>query len=160
MAEDDKAEKTAKGGISIIGLLLVTLLGVGAGTGFGFVVQGLLESAMRKPSADAAQEPDKHLPPTAVIKTLPTITTNLAQPASTWIRLEAAIVVEKDLGPDGDVIVSEVAEDIVGFVRTLSMDQISGPSGFQHLREDLNDRIRIRSKGKASELIISSLILE
>jgi flagellar FliL protein len=42
----------------------------------------------------------------------------------------------------------------------LSIDQIEGPSGFQHLREDLNDRVRVRSEGKVLELIIQSLILE
>ena len=91
---------------------------------------------------------------------MPAITANLAQPKTTWIRLEASLVVKQDLGPEADVLASKMAEDIVGFLRTVTMEQIAGPSGFQHLREDLNDRVRVRSEGKVSELIIQSLILE
>ena len=38
--------------------------------------------------------------------------------------------------------------------------QIQGASGFQHLREDLNDRVRVRSGGKVRDLVIQSLIIE
>ena len=34
------------------------------------------------------------------------------------------------------------------------------PSGFQHLREDLNDRVRVRSGGKVRDLVIQSMIIE
>ena len=100
------------------------------------------------------------LPPTSLVQALPPITTNLAQPSTTWIRIESSIVINADMGPDGNVIAAKMAGDIIGYLRTVSIEQIEGPSGFQHLREDLNDRVRIRSEGKVLELIIQSLILE
>lgn len=158
-AAKDKTEKQAKGGISVLAILIISLIGAGAGAGFGFMSEALFAVVPPKPPAEEAPAESQVAAITA-IKPMPPITANLAKPKSTWIRLEASLVVKKDLGPESDVLASKMAEDIVGFLRTLSIDQISGPSGFQHLREDLNDRVRVRSEGKVSELIIQSMILE
>jgi flagellar FliL protein len=48
----------------------------------------------------------------------------------------------------------------VAYLRTVPLAQIEGPSGFLHLREDLNERARIRSGGKVKELVVQSLMLE
>ena len=86
-------------------------------------------------------------------KPLPPIITNLASP-------------EQHLGPAGGLdrrrrrrrprpgaAGGAITEDIVAFLRTVSLPQIEGASGFQHLREDLNDRVRVRSGGKVRELV-------
>ncbi len=154
---DDKTEKKASGGISIIALILFSLLAAGSGAGFGFVVPDMIQP----PASKTHEKPtDGHEAGPTKLAGLAPITTNLAKPSTTWIRLEAAIVVEKDLGPDPQVMASKISEDIVGYLRTVSIDQIEGPSGFQHLREDLNDRVRVRSEGKISELVITSMIVE
>lgn len=158
-AASEKTEKQGKGGISIAAVLVITLIGAGAGVAFGFMSETLFAVAPPK-TETAAPPPEQAVTSMMAIKPLPAITANLAQPKTTWIRLEASLVVKKDLGSESDVLASKIAQDIVGFLRTVTMDQISGPSGFQHLREDLNDRVRVRSEGKASELIIQSLILE
>jgi flagellar FliL protein len=156
---EKKTEKQGKGGISIAAVLVITLIGAGAGVAFGFMSETLFAVAPPKHDPEAAP-PEQGVTSMMAVKPLPPITANLAQPKTTWIRLEASVVVKKDLGAESEVVASEIAQDIVGFLRTVTMDQISGPSGFQHLREDLNDRVRVRSEGKASELIIQSLILE
>ncbi len=58
------------------------------------------------------------------------------------------------------MLAATITEDIVAYLRTVSLAQIEGASGFQHLREDLNDRARVRSGGKVRELIIHTLIVE
>ena len=158
---NDKTEKKASGGISIIALIVFSLLAAGSGAGFGFVVPDMIQPTESKPQGKSAHEhADGHEAGPTKLAGLAPITTNLAKPSSTWIRLEAAIVVEKDLGPDAQLMASKISEDIVGYLRTVSIDQIEGPSGFQHLREDLNDRVRVRSEGKISELVITSMIVE
>jgi flagellar FliL protein len=57
-------------------------------------------------------------------------------------------------------LAGQIGEDILAFLRTLSLAQIQGASGFQHLREDLGDRVRTRSRGKVRDLIIQALIVE
>lgn len=159
-AEAKEGAKKSGGGISVLGILIITLLGVGAGGFFGMQVPGLTKTGPAKPKAEAPSEHDQKPPPTSLVQALPPITTNLAQPSTTWIRIESSVVINADMGPEANVITARMSEDIIGYLRTLSIDQIEGPSGFQHLREDLNDRVRVRSEGKVLELIIQSLILE
>lgn len=159
---DEKTDKKKSGGISILAVLIFSILAAGSGGLFGFMVPGIInpETNAPKPHGEAEAEKGHGPPATARLTPLAPITTNLVKPTSTWIRLEAAIVIDKDLGPDATVITKKMSEDIIGYLRTVSIDQIEGPSGFQHLREDLNDRVRIRSEGKVSELVITSMIVE
>jgi flagellar FliL protein len=62
--------------------------------------------------------------------------------------------------PDAGTLSAQIVEDIVAFLRTVSLTQIQGASGFQHLREDLNDRVRVRSGGKVRDLVVQSMIIE
>ncbi len=62
--------------------------------------------------------------------------------------------------PDAGTLSAQIVEDIVAFLRTVSLSQIQGASGFQHLREDLNDRVRVRSGGKVRDLVVQSMIIE
>jgi flagellar FliL protein len=48
----------------------------------------------------------------------------------------------------------------LGFLQTLSVLQLGGPSGLQHLREDLNDRAIVRSDGRVRELVIESIVVQ
>ncbi|MEI9915923.1 MAG: flagellar basal body-associated FliL family protein [Methylovirgula sp.] len=91
---------------------------------------------------------------------LPPVITNLADPTSAWVRLEAAVVVDKQATTKPDVLGAEIADDILGFMKTLSLSQIGGASGLQHLREDLSERASIRSQGHVRELIIQTLVVQ
>jgi flagellar FliL protein len=148
-----------KGGIPYVAVLIVTLLGAGAGGYFGMQVPGIVGHD------DTPKEKQDHAKPVnpaskLTIRMLQPVTTNLANPATTWIRLEAAALIKEDLGAEGDLILTKLAEDITAFMRTVPLDQIEGPSGFQNLREDLNDRVRVRSHGKVTELLIQALVVE
>ena len=55
--------------------------------------------------------------------------------------------------PDAGTLLGADREDIVAFLGP-SRSQIEGASGFQHLREDLNERVRVRSGGKVRDLVI------
>ena len=65
-----------------------------------------------------------------------------------------------DAAKEENMLAGRISEDIVAFLRTVPLAQIEGANGFQHLREDLNDRARIRSEGRVREVIIQSLIVE
>ncbi len=148
------------GGISILAILILSVMAAGSGALFGFLAPDMMKPTAPKPPGQAEGADGIASAVTSDLKTIGPITTNLGKPSSTWIRIEAAIVMDKPLTPDAELIAKKMVEDIVGFLRTVSVEQIEGPSGFQHLREDLNDRVRIRSEGKASELIITSVIIE
>ena len=158
MAKATKAPKEKGGGLPIIPILLVTLLGAGAGGFFGMQAPSLLA-----PEAGQEQKPEAHKADAGAkfnIRDLAPITTNLASPANTWIRLETAALIKEDLGENSGALMAQLAEDVVAYLRTVPLEQIEGASGFQNLREDLNDRVRIRSEGKVTELIIQALVIE
>ncbi|NJO33138.1 MAG: flagellar basal body-associated FliL family protein [Rhodospirillales bacterium] len=144
----------------IMGMAVLTGLSVGAGGMFGLQV---LSKAGRPPppvktETKAGESLKGRFSEKAALYALAPIITNLASPERTWIRLEASIVIDGE--GDAKGLAATVTEDTVAYLRTLSLPLIEGASGLLHLREDLNDRARIRSGGKVRDLIIHTLIVE
>lgn len=116
--------------------------------------------------APAARQAEAEGPAVAVpgasgvnLKVLAPIVTNLAK-SRVWIRLESSLVFSGSIPEDVDALAARIQEDIVAYLRTLTVEQIEGASGFQYLSDDLNDRVRVRSNGRVSELVIQGLIIE
>ena len=141
-------------------LAILTCFAVGAGGLFGMQVLSGSDHGSTRPEASAPQGLKSRYSESANLKPLPAIVTNLASPKGTWIRIEASAVFGADASAGSSVLAAAIAEDIVAYLRTVPLAQIEGPSGFLHLREDLNDRARIRSGGKIRELVIQALVLE
>jgi len=59
-----------------------------------------------------------------------------------------------------DLLAAKIGEDLLAFLRTISPEDIEGPTGFEHLREDLIERARVRSNGRVRDLVIHSFIVE
>jgi flagellar FliL protein len=146
-------------------MLIMTCLSVGLGGLVGLKLLTRMETdpprkAEPRSAQNTGQAAKSRYPAGANLRSLPPIVTNLASPGRTWVRLEAVLVVEGEQTPDGNMLAAQVAEDIVAYLRTVPLVQIQGASGFQHLREDLNDRVRVRSGGKVRDLVIQSMIIE
>lgn len=157
--DEQEPVRNSSGGISILALIVLTLFAGGLGGGFGVLATSALLEGMvtDKVLRDASPKNDKL---NMFVLPLPPITTNLAGASRVWMRLEASIVAPADLGEETTAIIGQVSEDIIAYIRSLSPDQLDGPSGFEHLREDLNDRVRTRTNGKVSGIIIQALIIE
>jgi flagellar FliL protein len=143
-------------------MAVLTGLSVGAGGMFG--LQVLAKIAKQPPpaatsDAKAGELARGRFSEKATLHALSPIVTNLASPEKTWIRLEASIVLDGD-GAEAKALAASITEDTVAYLRTLSLPLIEGASGLLHLREDLNDRARIRSGGKVRDLIVHTLIVE
>jgi flagellar protein FliL len=94
------------------------------------------------------------------VRELPPIIANLAEPSDAWVRVQASIVFDGKAVPKPDLLATEIGEDLLGFMRSLSVAQIGGASGLQHLREDLNERASTRSGGLVRELIVQTLVVQ
>jgi flagellar FliL protein len=155
------APKQASILVVIAAVATLTLLGIGSGGLLGLHLRAKLDSAAESKAESAAQPQIKSPYPAGMgLKPLSPIVTNLAGPERTWIRLEGALVMEGDQSAEAKMLAAQIAEDIVAFLRTVPLAQVQGASGFQHLREDLNDRVRVRSGGKVHDLVIQALIIE
>lgn len=170
MADKDKdgEGEGAKGSSAgaILGVLLASAIAAGGGVYLGWSQFGKQDGAQHaiKDAHGKSGEAEKYTDGSRVRELQP-ITTNLAGTPAAWIRLEASVVLDPELKSDEKSkdeieLLRTINEDVVAFLRTVSLAQIQGPSGFQSLREDLDERVRIRSEGKIKELIVQSMILE
>ena len=55
---------------------------------------------------------------------------------------------------------ARISDDLLAFVKTLTMAQLQGASGLQHLREDLTERALVRSDGRVREVMIETLVVQ
>src|SRR5690606_7031411 len=75
------------------------------------------------------------------------ITSNLAYPSDNRIRMEVALMFN---GAPDVALAEEIHQDILAYMRTVSLQQVQGPRGFQYLREDLQERVDLRSEGRVT----------
>jgi flagellar FliL protein len=148
--------------LAFIGAMaILTALGIGSGGLLGLHLQGRKDSSAQGKAESAGGHKLKSPYPAGMgLKLLAPIVASLASPERTWIRLEVALVMEGDQSAEAKMLAAQVTEDIVAFLRTVPLTQIQGASGFQHLHEDLNDRVRVRSGGQVRDLVIQALIIE
>jgi flagellar FliL protein len=163
---DDETEKASgsAGKVSmtmwLAAMAVLTLVAGGVGAGFGLYMISQTAKAPGTEDKPAAAAPGAEHIENANVRDLPPIITNLDQTSDTWVRLHVAIVFDPKAVEKPDIMAAEIASDIQGFMQTLSIAQLSGSSGLQHLREDLNDRAIVRSDGRVHELVIESLVVQ
>ena len=147
------------------GLVAVSLLGAGAGYGATlYLAPQKAEPASAEPAAAPAADPaapgsTASGPATSgiVVSDLTPILTNLAHPSTMWVRAELSLLSRQPLAP-GDAEL--VAQDLLAFLRTVRLDQVEGPSGFLTLREELDERAAIRTDGRATRVLVRTLLFE
>lgn len=143
-------------------LIIVAVLTLAAG-GAGFLSGLRIVSSAQEGGRSKAPEPVASAAPQhaegANLRPLSPIVTSLAGSPPVWIRIEASLVFGA-IPKDVDVLAARISEDIIAFLRTVTVKQLEGATGFQHLSEDLNDRVRVRSDGRVQELVIQGLIIE
>ena len=151
------AQPAAKGSLkgSLIELTVVILLGAGVGAAF--------EASRPTPAhgTDSAAGPAAAaLPQPSTLFDLPPIVTNLGAPQDTWIRLESSIVFDPKTLPHPEAEAGKIGDDILAYLRTVSLRQLEGPIGLENIRQDLNERAATRSGGKVRELVIRTLVVQ
>lgn len=161
----DKTDEKKGGGKAWIGALaLCTLVAVGTGAGLGLYLMTSVEKAVDQKTREAKEHEKAakvlNYSGELTLRSVGSVVTNLAEPADSWIRLESSVVFKTGSLPTPDITVAEIKADIIAYLRTLSTAQIEGASGLQHLREDLNERVSLRTKGAIRELIVEALVVQ
>lgn len=120
-----------------------------------------------KTAADATAAPAEHgkkdegLPRAATeangILQLEPITTNLSYPSENWIRLEVALLFN---GKPDVPMAEQIHQDIAAYLKTVSLQQIQGPRGFEYLRDDIKERVDLRSEGRVTNVIFRTFVIQ
>ncbi|GGF47733.1 flagellar protein [Azorhizobium oxalatiphilum] len=144
-----------------LALLLLTVLAVATGGGLGIQLANTVERVVTQKAKD---EPAPSTPlfyaGNTMMQSLKPVVVNLASPANTWVRVEAAFVFKNGALPNPALTESTLREDLMAYLRTLTLSQLEGPSALQQLREDMNERARVRSEGRVDELIVETLVVQ
>lgn len=176
------APKKPKKIMTVAAIAVVTLLGAGGGWVVGGIVapkpvtaeeaKALEEvrkaAAEKKEATEAAEagghesgKKDEGLPRAATeangILQLEPITTNLAYPTENWVRLELALLFK---GPPDAPLAEQIHQDIAAYLRTVSLQQIQGPRGFEYLKDDIQERVDLRSEGRVTNVIFRTFVIQ
>lgn len=153
--------------VTIVGVLIASVIAAGG----GWVVGGMLapQSIEMQDAAKVAddvtkanEKSDEEEVPIAgeegpnLIRLQP-ITTNLAFPSESWVRLEVSLVVKGE--PDIEMV-ELIHQDMLAYLRTLSLQQVQGARGFRYIREDLRERAVLRSKGNVENILVRTFVIE
>lgn len=155
---DEKNKKD--GGVKSLLLagVILTLVAAGGGWFLGTQIGKEIASPLSTEKKEVKETPDTIASNSNVVVLNP-ILTNMSAPNNAWVRMECSLVTQP-----GEVLPSamavEISNDFLAFLRNSTIVQIKGPSGLMNLREDLLDRARIRSDGKVTNVLISSLVVE
>jgi flagellar FliL protein len=142
---------------AIVPIVVLTLVAAGGGV----LVGKQIVAAAPNPVIKAAEASAKaKLDASVGVRELSPIVTNLAAPDGAWVRLQTAIVYDKTDAKQVDVMAGEIVADTMAYIKTLTMTELQGASGLQHLREDLNERAALRSNGQVHEMIIEALVIQ
>jgi flagellar FliL protein len=164
MAMATMSDSGSKGKGSMMSLILtlagLTVLGAAGGGLVGTMIVAKVRGSMAAAPPPPASVFKSAFADDIVIRELAPIVTNLAQPEGTKVRLQASILFNKKEVEAPTVIAAQITDDLIGYLKTLSIAQLQGGSGLQSLREDLNERVAIRSEGHVRELIIETLVVQ
>ena len=151
-------------GSVLLGTIVPILLLTAGAAGGGALVGMHIVSTVRMMGTKEAQVPAASTGAvqlgTSAVKELAPIVTNLASPDGAVVRLQTAIVYDKSDAQQIDIVAAKIGDDILAFVKTLTVAQLQGASGLQQLREDLNERAAVRSDGRVHELMIEMLVVQ
>jgi flagellar FliL protein len=142
----------------------VTIIAAAGGWFLGSMLAPAVEQPKheaKKAEGDGEKKEDEGLPTISTeengVVQLEAITTNLAFPSDSWVRLEVALLFKDK----PDVKLAEtIHQDIMVYLRTVTLQQIEGPRGFQYLKEDLEERADLISEGKISKILFRTFVIE
>jgi flagellar FliL protein len=141
---------------SLIEWAIVVCLAASAGAAFE-ALRPAASPAADKPAQSSASEPPAQ---SSTIVDLPPIVTNLGAPQDTWVRLEGSIIFDPKTLPHPEAVAGEIGDDVLAYLRTVSLHQLEGPIGLENIRQDLNERAATRSGGKVRAFVIRTLVVQ
>lgn len=148
----------------LLPVLILTLLALLAGSGLGIQLASTVRNVVMTKGGMATEKPANaeglRYTSDMAVEPLKPILTNLAAPTTAWVRIEASIVYKVGELTNPQVAATQIREDIMTYLRTLTLTQLGAPSAMQNLREDLNERAKLRVEGKLNELVIESLVVQ
>lgn len=165
MANDKSKNDTQTGGGAagfVMSILVAAVLGIGGGGAFGYFAMPDASAPSPEPKSGSVAQAEPapgRFPRDAIELTVPSVITDLDTDPKMRARLDVSIIVAHGT-PESTTLIGEVREDMIAYLKGLTLADIQGVRGFQNLREQLDDRARVRGRGTILGLLIGGLVLE
>jgi flagellar FliL protein len=147
--ENEQAEGKKKSSpliMTIAGVVILTLLGAGG----GWLVGGMIAPKIAATEAHATAAAGGH--------------GEKKEEGVEKIAAEPNGIVQLDpittKGPVEVGLAEDIHQDIMAYVRTVSLQQLEGPRGFQYLKDDIQERVDLRSQGRISKVMFRTFVIE
>ena len=165
-----KPAKDKSAMLFVVIVLLLSLVGAGAGFAVGSILQSGPLAGNSVPEAETVNKPEAAEgdgeetelidPHSLRVVPFPPVLTTLAEPKGKWIRLEGSIMITTDAEDPPEVLAERSGEQILTYLRSVRLDQIEGPTNVLGFREDLNEMLHVLSKGQVKGILINGLVVE
>ncbi|WP_245279910.1 flagellar basal body-associated FliL family protein [Hyphomicrobium sp. 99] len=143
--------------------LAAAIVGAAGGGAFGYFVMPSGASTIAAAAATHMEEKPAptpgRFPNDALAVEITSIIADLETQPRMRVRLDISIIVANGT-PETTTLKNEVKEDVIAYLKGLNVSDIQGVRGFQNLREQLDDRARVRGRGAILGLLIGGLVLE
>ena len=142
-------------------ILIMTLLasGIGALVGMQLVSQTRHMVLEEKREKDVPPVHALYEEPSSIVALKPIIV-NLAGVEKAFVRVQGSVVFRKDAMEQSQILTSQIESDIAAYLRTLKVSDLEGATGLQNLREDLDQRARVRAEGNVREFILETMVIQ
>lgn len=145
-----------------LGLLLLLSGGGGAAWFMGFIGGGHAEVAN---DVDLEDEPPPRAKPTAVVFVdMPDVLVNLHSlgQRTRFLKLRVALEVESEpLATEVKTLMPRVMDSFQGYLRALTVDEVSGPGGMQRLKEELTARVNLALEPtRVEDVLIKEMLVQ
>ena len=158
----EKSEKSGGTADLVKSAIAAVLVGAGGGGAFGYFAMPSAAKAPDQPEAPVETKAPPAMgrfPNDALAVEVSSIIAELETEPKMRIRLDVSIVIAHGT-PETTTLRNEVKEDVIAYLKGLRASDIQGVRGFQNLREQLDDRARVRGRGAILGLLIGGLVLE
>jgi flagellar FliL protein len=164
------------GGMAVM-LLAALALGAGAGLGYAmtFGAPPPASVGQQQPAAStlphgpaqaatASGEPPRALEDDNRLKDqvvpIEPVIVSVGGAAGRWLRLEGSVAFSQPVKAGREVIMAQLSEDLMGFLRGTSLSQLESAAGVEFLRDDLTEIVQLRTRGRARRFILRALVIE
>ena len=164
-AESGGAEAGSGPGL-VVAVLICAAIGAVVGGGFGYFLS--MPAAPPAPVVEAEAGTKQSLPPEEIAGRFPhdaielhvePVIATIGPDFKTNVRLEFSIIAASGT-PDEGPLKSEIREDIIAYLKGLTLSDLEGGRSFQLLRDELDDRARTRGRGVVLGMLISGLVVQ
>ena len=142
----------------LVVLIVATVVSGAAGTMFALKL--VPANAVTQVQQLSADDKDKKNGSILAVYDLPAVVTNIGSPSDVWVRLEGSMIFDPREMQSPEAIGAVVADDLLAYLRTVSLQQIQGPVGLQALRQELNDRVAVRTARQVKEFVLRTLVVQ